>query len=83
MTTKTKSTDENAKTENAIEKTPQQWQVPDAVANRIIAKAKDVDNAISARDELIDLARDLLEVPNSAQLRPMPNGKLVFIEQKK
>lgn len=83
MTTKTQTTNEHAAADNIAESTPQRWQVPDAVASRIIAKAEVVDKAIAARDELIDLARDLLEVPNSAQLRPMPNGKLAFIEQQK
>lgn len=81
MTTKTQTTNEQAIAEDMAQSTPQKWQVPDAVARRIIEKAKAVDEAIAARDELIDLARDLLEVPNGARLQPMPNGSLTFIMQ--
>lgn len=82
MATKTQTTNGHATAEDVAESTPQRWQVPDAVASRIIAKAEAVDKAIAARDELIDLARDLLEVPDGAQLRPVPGGGLVFVEAK-
>lgn len=81
MATKTQATNGQATTEDVAESTPQRWQVPDAVARRIVEKAKAVDEAIAARDELIDLARDLLDVPDGAQLRPLPGGGLAFVEK--
>lgn len=80
MTTKAKTTNGQATAEDVAQSAPQKWQVPDAVARRIIDKAKAVDEAIAARDELIELARDLLEVGDGAQLRPVPGGGLVFVD---
>lgn len=83
MTTKVKATTNGQATaEDVAQSVPATLAVPDALARRIVEKAKAVDEAIAARDELIELARELLEVPDGAQLRPVPGGGLAFVEPK-
>ena len=81
MATKTADTPTNghATAEDVAQSVPQQFAIAEPLVRRIVERAQAVDAAIAARDEMIALARELSDAPETARIQPVPGGGLVFV----
>ena len=80
MTTKTKATNGHATAEDVAQSTPMHLAIPEPLVRRILERQAAIEAAIEARNDVIELARELAGATEAATIQQVPGGGLVFVE---
>lgn len=67
--------------EELAQSVPQPIAVPERTAEKILASVEAIARLERERNLMIELAQDMLGVPDGWQLTKMPSGELAFVDR--
>lgn len=77
----TTTTNGHVTADDLAQSVPQPIAVPERTAEKILAVVEAIARLERERNLMIELAQDMLDVPDGWQLAKMPDGVLAFVER--